>query len=80
MLGQVEEALILLLVLYYVFTIISQITLTVRRLHDIGRSGWWHLLTFVPFGGFVLLNFSVMASEPHANVYGPEPFERNIAS
>ncbi len=31
------------------------ISVLIRRLHDAGHSGWWWLLSFVPFGGFVLL-------------------------
>lgn len=46
----------------------------VRRLHDIGRSGWWILLSFVPLiGALVLLVFAVRDSEPGDNVYGPNP-------
>lgn len=44
----------------------------VRRLHDTGRSGWWALLGLVPFGGLVILVFTVMDSGPD-NEYGPSP-------
>jgi len=79
-LGMIEEAIITLFVLYYVFTVIPQITITVRRLHDIGRSGWWYLLTFVPFGNIALFIYTVLPSESHANVHGPEPHVQDIAS
>jgi uncharacterized membrane protein YhaH (DUF805 family) len=46
----------------------------VRRLHDIGKSGWWLLVGFVPvIGGLVLLLFAVRDSEPGGNAYGPNP-------
>jgi len=45
------------------------ITVSVRRLHDIGRSGLWYLLYFVPFAGLVLLYWACCASEPGSNVY-----------
>jgi uncharacterized membrane protein YhaH (DUF805 family) len=45
----------------------------VRRLHDTGRSGWWILLGLIPFGGLVVLYFSVLDSEPGDNQYGPSP-------
>ncbi|MEU6578814.1 DUF805 domain-containing protein [Streptomyces sp. NPDC046805] len=45
---------------------------TVRRLHDTGRSGWWILLSWVPF---LMLVFMCMDSEPGANKYGPNPKE-----
>lgn len=46
---------------------------SVRRLHDVGRSGWWLLLGLIPFGGFVVLYWSVKASDPGANRYGEGP-------
>jgi uncharacterized membrane protein YhaH (DUF805 family) len=52
--------------------IIPGITVQVRRLHDIGRSGAWYLLHFVPFGGLVLLYWACCASEVGSNYEGPE--------
>jgi len=46
----------------------------VRRLHDIGRSGWWLLLSFIPLiGVLVLLYWFVQDSQPGSNEYGPNP-------
>jgi uncharacterized membrane protein YhaH (DUF805 family) len=36
-------------------TFIPQLAVSVRRLHDTDRSGWWLLLFFIPFGGGVVL-------------------------
>jgi uncharacterized membrane protein YhaH (DUF805 family) len=45
-----------------------------RRLHDIGKSGWWQLLNLVPVVGFfVLLFWLVKDSSPGENQYGPNP-------
>ena len=53
---------------------IPSLAVGVRRLHDIGRSGWWLLISLVPFiGAIVLLLYSVRDSEPGENVYGPNP-------
>jgi uncharacterized membrane protein YhaH (DUF805 family) len=52
--------------------IIPGIAVFVRRLHDTDKSGWWWLLGFVPFGGLVLLVFSLLDSGPE-NRYGPSP-------
>lgn len=44
-----------------------------RRLHDIGRSGWWLLLVLVPVVGVVaLFVMAVLDSRPD-NRYGPSP-------
>ena len=50
-----------------------QLALTVRRLHDTDREGWWYLISFVPFGGFVLLYFLILPGTPGPNRYGPVP-------
>jgi uncharacterized membrane protein YhaH (DUF805 family) len=55
-------------------TIVPAIAVLVRRLHDIGKSGWWALLVLVPFIGFiVILVFTVQDSQAGANSYGPSP-------
>ena len=48
---------------------------TVRRLHDTGRSGWWVLIGIVPIvGGIVLLVFTCQDSEGgEPTKYGPSP-------
>jgi len=50
--------------------IVPAITVQVRRLHDIGRSGLWYLLNFVPLGGLVLLYWACRASDTGRNDYG----------
>ncbi len=55
--------------------IIPSLAVTVRRLHDTNRSGWWYLITFVPLGGIVLLVFMCLDSEPGSNKWGPNPKE-----
>ena len=48
--------------------------MTVRRLHDTGRTGWWWLIVLVPLVGWiVLLVFECQDSQPGANRYGPSP-------
>jgi uncharacterized membrane protein YhaH (DUF805 family) len=42
-----------------------------RRLHDIGRTGWWQLLIFTGIGVFVLIYWWAQPTEPKANEYGP---------
>ena len=48
------------------------LAVTARRLHDTGRSGWWMLLSFVPFGGLVLLVFTLQDSRG-PNAWGQSP-------
>ncbi|XAH22683.1 DUF805 domain-containing protein [Xylophilus sp. GW821-FHT01B05] len=56
------------------------ISVSVRRLHDVGRSGWWLLLHFVPLiGSLVLLYWAVQPSQPGANEFGEPPAQLDLA-
>lgn len=58
--------------------IVPGIAVTVRRLHDTNRSGWWLLLYFVPFvGAIVILVFMCLEGTKGANKYGDEPVVEN---
>lgn len=60
--------------IYSFWVAIAFITATINRLHDIGRSGFWWLIGFVPFvGPVVLLIVAFIDSEPGTNKYGPNP-------
>jgi uncharacterized membrane protein YhaH (DUF805 family) len=45
----------------------------VRRLHDIGRTGWWLLIALTIIGIIVLIVWACQKSDAGPNVYGPEP-------
>ena len=70
-----EEAEIgLLSGLFVLATFIPSLAVTVRRLHDTDRSGWWILINFIPIvGAIVLLVFTLLDSQPGANRFGPNP-------
>ena len=60
--------------LYALGVIIPSLAVAVRRLHDIGRSGWWMLIALVPLiGAIVLIVFFVKDSAPGDNAHGPNP-------
>lgn len=64
----------LVLLAYCLLVLLPSIAVTVRRLHDTGRSGGWFWIVLVPFvGAFVLLVFTVLDSTPGTNPYGPSP-------
>ena len=61
-----------LYVIYGLALIIPSIAVTIRRLHDTDKSGWWILIALVPFvGGIVLLVFMCIDSTPGTNQWGP---------
>ena len=54
--------------------LIPGIAAVVRRFHDIGKSGWWYFIAFVPcIGIFPLLYFLVKPGDVGENQYGPDP-------
>ena len=76
-----NDGLPILTLLYSLGVAIPSLAVTIRRLHDTGRSGWWFFVSFVPFvGGIILLIFTVMDSEPGKNNWGPNPKEKELAA
>ena len=60
--------------LYSLGVLIPSIAVSVRRLHDTDRSGWWLLIGLVPLiGAIVLLVFMFQDSKPDENQYGSNP-------
>ena len=60
--------------LYSLAVLIPTLAVTVRRLHDTGRTGWWVLISLIPCLGFiVLLVFMCLDGEPGRNMYGENP-------
>ncbi len=41
--------------LFSLAILLPSITVSTRRLHDTGRSGWWQLIGFVPIIGWIVL-------------------------
>jgi uncharacterized membrane protein YhaH (DUF805 family) len=53
--------------------LLPSFAVTIRRLHDTGRSGWWLLLFFVPLIGLVGFYFMVKDGDRGDNRFGPDP-------
>ncbi|CAN7392274.1 DUF805 domain-containing protein [Rossellomorea sp. LjRoot5] len=65
------------MVLYGIYALavfVPSLAVSVRRLHDTGRSGAWYFIAFVPIAGaIVLLVFMCFDSDHGSNQYGPTP-------
>jgi len=58
----------------YIGGFLPLLAVSVRRLHDLGKSGWMMLVMFIPFvGGILLLVWFVSDGEAANNAYGPVP-------
>jgi len=56
---------------YNLFILLPFISISVRRLHDMGKSGWWYLIGLIPVVGWaILLIMCMFDSEPFPNEYG----------
>ena len=64
----------ILVLVFAVAMFIPTITVSIRRLHDKNRSGWWLLLSFIPLIGIlVLLFWFVTAGTDGPNAFGADP-------
>ena len=64
----------ILSIIYYLFILIPSLAVSVRRLHDIDKSGWTLLLGLIPIvGSIILLVFSCKAGTVGENKYGDDP-------
>jgi len=60
--------------LFALAILLPSLAVAVRRLHDTGRSGFWVLISLIPFiGGIILLVFCLLPGNPGPNSHGPDP-------
>lgn len=59
---------------YGLFIFLPSLALWTRRLHDVGKSGWFLLIGLIPLIGAIwLLVLALTDSQPGDNKYGPNP-------
>jgi len=61
-------------ILYSLAVLVPGLAVSVRRLHDTGRSGWWVLINLIPLVGLIVfIVFAAQDSQAGENQYGPNP-------
>jgi uncharacterized membrane protein YhaH (DUF805 family) len=50
--------------------LVPSIAAAARRLHDIGKSGWWQLVGFIPLLGLILMIYWTVQPSQGDNEYG----------
>jgi len=71
-----EDFFTFVLVVFVLASSIGYVAISVRRLHDIGRTGWWYLIGNIPVIGLIILVWACQKGEPKRNKYG-NPRARN---
>jgi len=51
--------------------LLPSLSVGVRRLHDINKSGWWLLLGIIPIANFLLIYWECSVGTNEGNNYGP---------
>lgn len=66
--------------IYALAVLIPTLAVTVRRLHDQDKSGWFILLGLIPFvGGIIVLVFMCLEGTRGPNRFGPDPKQDAMA-
>ncbi|WP_034160272.1 DUF805 domain-containing protein [Sphingomonas sp. ERG5] len=70
--------LITLSVLAVLALVVPSIAVQVRRFHDQDKSGWFVLISLIPYvGGFIVLVFMCLPGTSGTNRFGPDPLDPN---
>tara|TARA_B100001778_G_C18269241_1_gene485820 strand:+ start:194 stop:568 length:375 start_codon:yes stop_codon:yes gene_type:complete len=64
----------IILVIFIFAHFIPSLAVTIRRLHDTGKSGWYLLLQLIPYiGALIIFIFTVIEGDKNENKWGPNP-------
>ena len=77
--GTVGNEINILSIIYSLAVLVPGLAVAVRRLHDVGKSGWMVLINLIPLIGQIwILVLMMRDSTPGDNKYGPNPKGNNI--
>lgn len=72
--GLISDKLSFVSTLYSLAVLVPSLAVGVRRLHDIGKSGWWILIGLIPVVGWIIaIVWACTDSQAGDNAYGPNP-------
>jgi len=52
--------------------LLPSLAVSARRLHDLGKTGWWMLLGIIPLANFLLIYWNCQVGTDGSNKYGPK--------
>jgi uncharacterized membrane protein YhaH (DUF805 family) len=59
--------------IYVLVFLIPTLSIAARRLHDIGRTGWWQLIGLIPIVGWIVVIVFLAQPSQGDNIYGAAP-------
>ena len=59
--------------LYALLALLPSLAVAFRRLHDVGKSAWWLLISLIPLVGFIVLIYFYVKDSDAINEYGANP-------
>lgn len=68
----------ILYLIYNLVVVLPTIAVTVRRLHDTGKSGWFYFIALIPIIGSIWLLVVLCSDSDYPNEYGPNPKEAEV--
>lgn len=72
--GSLGMAGTIILIVFGLAIILPMIAVSIRRIHDINKSGWWLLISLIPIIGSIwFIVLAIKDSEPQSNQWGPCP-------
>ena len=69
----------ILLLIFVLGIILPLLAVSIRRLHDLDKSGWWILISFIPVVGLILLYWYCLKGTDGDNTFGQDPLG-NVAA
>jgi len=60
-------------IIFILVTLIPYLSVNIRRLHDVNRSGWWFLIPLTIIGIIPFAYWLLKQSDTNSNKYGPKP-------
>ena len=59
--------------IWTVIVFLPSLAVCVRRLHDVGKSGWFYLWIFLPLAGYIIMLIQLLKDSGPDNQWGPNP-------
>lgn len=70
----IKQFTMIFLIIFRVLTFIPVVAIMVRRLHDVGKSGYYALVSLIPIvGQIILIVYMIQDSQHEANQFGESP-------